>query len=310
MPLIPQQELILEKFLDQVDFGAGSVILDLDGTALLEERGKIYMSGSVERGIEEVVKLGRPLILNTLRFPISVIWTVARELEAVIKGKIPCVLLNGSLLGYIEKKEDKFVFEELAAFPLRGEEIEGIIRGLTELVDNNIRDIIFFYYPRDWREGEIIWTPEADRIEFLENKYLSASRVRAWTLKELEEKMKLAEPCMAFLLVDRPGDTLMAYQHSRPSSFFTHEGIDKAFGMREMARRLQISLENSVGAGDTLMDNFLSELGLAVLVGNDRLPFRGVRETIILKDPIELGELITCFAALYEKRRNKSSNEN
>jgi hydroxymethylpyrimidine pyrophosphatase-like HAD family hydrolase len=308
MPLPHSHELVLERFLKQSNFNAGAVVLDLDGTALLEDRGKIFISGSVEKGLREVRKLNRPVILNTLRFPLSVMRTVAREWIGIYEEQIPAVLLNGSQVGFITHREDKLHFEEVKSFPLMPDEIDEIVEGIRELVDNNIRDIILFYYPRDWREGEVIWTPERNRIEKLSKKFLSATEVVAWEIGELHEKMKSAEPCMALVLVDRAGDTLMAYQHNRPSTFYTSEKVDKRSGLSHMAEVLGISLEDSVGAGDTLMDSFLEMTGLSVIVGNDSLPYKGVKETVAVKDPIELGELVSLMARLARSHMKTSTS--
>jgi hydroxymethylpyrimidine pyrophosphatase-like HAD family hydrolase len=302
MPLTPTHHLVLEQFMNQADFRAGSVILDLDGTALLEDKGKVFISASVEKAVQHIVALGRPVILNTLRFPLSVIRTIAQEWIEISGPRIPAVLLNGSVIGYFEKQGEDIVFDELASFPLLAEHTHGMVRGIQQLIENNITDIILFFYPRNWREGEIIWTPEPQRIEGLQKKYCSASQVVSWSLRELYRRVHKAEPCMALILVDRPGDALMAYQHSQPSTFHTRPGVDKAFGTREMAALLKVSLKDSLGAGDTMMDNFLTEVGLATLVGSDRLPYRGKQETVIVNDPRELGELISSFAQMAQSR--------
>jgi hydroxymethylpyrimidine pyrophosphatase-like HAD family hydrolase len=306
MPLPHSHELVLERFIRQSNFGAGAVVLDLDGTALLEDRGKIFISGSVENGLRDIRSLHRPVILNTLRFPLSVMRTVAREWIDIYEDQIPVILMNGSQLGFITHREDKLHFEEVKSFTMSPIEIDQIVDGLRELVDNNIKDIILFYYPKDWREGEVIWTPERNRVERLTERYLSASEVVAWEINELREKMHQSSPCMSLLLVDRPGDTLMAYQHKQPSTFFTSNGVDKAHGLVEMASTLGVSLPDSVGAGDTLMDNFLTVTGLALVVGNESLPYQGEKETLMVRDPIELGEMITCIAHL---ARSHSSHQ-
>src|SRR5437879_6441717 len=59
-----------------------------------------------------------------------------------------------------------------------------------------------------------------------------------------------------------------AYQHSKRSNVFTHKGIDKLSGSQALAGHLGIDLRDSIGAGDTEMDRFLSGVGLAVIVGS------------------------------------------
>ena len=302
MPLSSTHHLVLEHFVSHTDFSSGAVILDLDGTALLEDKGKVVISSSVERAAHEIVDLGRPVILNTLRFPLSVIRTVGREWLDVLGERIPVVLLNGSQIGFVARQGDSVTFEELVSFPLLSEHIHGIIRAIQELLDNNIRDLILFYYPRNWREGEVIWTPDENRIPGLIQKFKSASHVVSSNLRELYRNMQRAEPCMALVLVDRPQDELMAYQHSQPSVFHTRPGIDKTYGTRELAKHLGFMTKDSIGAGDTMMDTFLGEVGLALIVGNDPLPFRGVRETVVVDGPGELGEFLHAFVGLI--RRN------
>ena len=91
----------------------------------------------------------------------------------------------------------------------------------------------------------------------------------------------------------------MAYQHTKPGSFFSHEGVDKLSGAREIAARIGIELPQSLGAGDTEMDTFLNGVGLAVLVGNDpNLELRGTVHTIRLANVLELGHLLFRLARI------------
>jgi hypothetical protein len=92
----------------------------------------------------------------------------------------------------------------------------------------------------------------------------------------------------------------MAYQHSKPSSFFTTKGVDKLSGTRAAAKHLGIDLASSVGAGDTPMDIFLDGVGLAVRVGGMELPFRGTHSTIKVKDSFELGDVLFRLAGIQE----------
>ena len=59
-----------------------------------------------------------------------------------------------------------------------------------------------------------------------------------------------------------------------------------------MGQNLNFDLSESLGAGDTPMDTFLSGVGLAVTVGGMELSFRGLRNTIRLSDSTELGLLL------------------
>lgn len=146
--------------------------------------------------------------------------------------------------------------------------------------------------------GEIIWTPIAEKVIHVKEKYASASSVTAIELTKLQEQLHAEEICMIFLLIERPADDLMAYQHSRPSSFFTRRGVDKLFGTQAIAEYLGIDLVHSVAAGDTPMDNFLSGAGLAVQVGGRDLEFRGIHSTVKLANSFELGDFLFRLAEL------------
>src|SRR5215207_10540056 len=90
--------------------------LDLDGTALMEDRGRIFISGTVEKGVKAMHDLGRTVVINTLRFPLSVIHTVGDAWYQIADAPILTVLLNGSVLGYIKRTTDgELHYEEILA---------------------------------------------------------------------------------------------------------------------------------------------------------------------------------------------------
>jgi hydroxymethylpyrimidine pyrophosphatase-like HAD family hydrolase len=171
------------------------------------------------------------------------------------------------------------------------------------MLDGGINEILVFYYPRDWRMGEIIWTPTPEKVTPIKEKYLSASAVTAVEFTKLRRQMQTEEICMIFLLIDAPQDKLMAYQHTKRSNFFTRKGVDKLFGAERIAARLGIDLAQSIGAGDAETDRFLGGVGLAILVGNQELEFRGSFETLRLKNPFELGDLLFRLAAIQREVR-------
>ena len=290
----------LRQFIDQSTFAtSGVVVTDLDGTAVHEYQGKTVIPKEVELGLMRHYERGRPLILNSLRFPLSVIRTFGQEWYKLSNAPIPTVTLNGSLLGFVKKSEDsELVFEEAAAFRLTETEITETLQGVKGILDGGIKSILVFYYPRDWRIGEVIWTPVPENILAVKEKYTSASAVTAVEFPKLQEQMLSEEICMIFLLIDAPEDQLMAYQHTKRSNFITHKGVDKLFGARSMADVLHGDLRASLGAGDTELDTFLSGVGLALMVGNNELPFRGVVDTIKLRDSLELGAVLFRAAEL------------
>jgi hydroxymethylpyrimidine pyrophosphatase-like HAD family hydrolase len=290
----------LQRFIEQSSFAtSGVVITDLDGTAVHEFQGKIAIPKEVELGLMRHYERGRPLILNSLRFPLSVIRTFGQDWYRLSNAPIPTVTLNGSLMGFVKRTdESELVFEEAVAFPLTKEEIVEALKGVKAILDGGIKNILVFYYPRDWRIGEVIWTPVPENIIAVKEKYASASGVTAVEFSKLQDQMLAEDICMIFLLIDAPEDQLMAYQHTKRSNFITHNGVDKRFGADAMARFLQSDLRESLGAGDTELDNFLSGVGLALLVGNHELAFRGVIDTIKLRDSMELGAVLFRAAEL------------
>jgi hydroxymethylpyrimidine pyrophosphatase-like HAD family hydrolase len=293
----------LRIFIERSRFSTnGGVITDLDGTAIHEVEGRTFISTPVEYGLREIYKMGRPVVLNTLRFPLSVMRTFGKEWLKISGAPVPVVLMNGSQVGYVDRDEnDELCFEELDAFPLTAPEIEEVLVGVQGLLDGGIRDILLFYYPRDWRMGEIIWTPVSEKVLPVKEKYKSASSVTAVELPKLREQLLSEEICMIFLLIEVAADRLMAYQHSKPSSFVTHKGVDKLTGSAAIAAKLGFDLADSIGAGDTPMDVFLSGVGLAVHVGSFDLEFKGLKETVKLKDPPTFGDFLFRVAELQKE---------
>ena len=284
----------LRHFVNQSSFVAsGAVITDLDGTAVHEFQGKIAIPKEVELGLMRHYERGRPLILNSLRFPLSVIRTFGQDWYRLSNAPIPTVTLNGSLAGFVKRSEEaELIFEEAVAFPLTAAEITEALKGVKGILDGGIKNILVFYYPRDWRVGEVIWTPVPENILAVKEKYASASAVTAVEFEKLQEQMLSEDICMIFLLIDAPEDQLMAYQHTKRSNFITHQGVDKLSGARAMADLLKCDLRSSLGAGDTELDSFLAGVGLALIVGNNQLPFRGLVDTIELRDSLELGAVL------------------
>lgn len=228
--------------------------------------------------------------------------TFGREWYSISNAPVPTVLMNGSQLGYIiENGEGTLSHKEIAAFPLEENEIDEVINNVRELIINGIDNLLVFYYPRQWIKGEIIWTPAGDKVGAVQHKYQSASAVYTSELNELSETLKAEDICMIFLLIDIPQDKLMAYQHTKKSSFFTHKGVDKLSGAKQIARYLNFSLNDSVGAGDTEMDTFLKGVGLAIHVGYNILPYHGNFPSLHVPGSSELGELLFELAAMPKK---------
>ena len=300
MALPASQSAQLQHFFNHSKFEeCGALITDLDGTAIHEFEGHYSIPQSVQLGLDKIYDLGRPIILNTLRFPLSVIRTFGKEWYKISNAPIPTVLMNGSQLGYImQNNEGKFLYNEIDAFPLEPNEIAEVLQIVTSFIKNNDLDLLVFYYPRDWEQGEIIWTPLTDKTETVQKKYVSASKVYSSSLENLQSELHEQEMCMIFLLIDVPQDRLMAYQHTKRNNFFTHKGVDKDFGAQKIAEHLQFELKHSIGAGDSEMDNFLRSVGLAIHVANPLLSYEGVLPPLKVKNSSEFGEILFELAAM------------
>ncbi|MBC8089846.1 MAG: phosphotransferase [Phycisphaerae bacterium] len=300
MSLAPEISAQLRAFHDGSQFAnRGAVIVDLDGTAVHEREGRIQVAESVVEGLKAVTENGRRVVLNTLRFPINVIRTFGRAWSDISAEPLPLISLNGSVIGLLVPTESGDpLFEELACFPVTAEQIEQTVQGLETLLADGVDNVVLFHYPRDWRAGELIWTPNPERVDALISKYASAASVRSTPVSELREFLQSQGATMLSLLVDIPEDRLMAYQHFDPNQFITAPGVDKLSGAREAARLLEFDLAHSVGAGDTGMDNFLAGVGLSAHVGPRALEFRGQIDTIRIRDPLELGAMLFELASL------------
>ena len=284
----------LHAFLADGRFATGGgFVTDLDGTAVLEREGRIYLPPEVEAGLKHIHAGGRPIVANTLRFPLSVIRVFGDEWQRATAADLPLVTLKGSQIGRVVRSASgEVAFDEWHAQPLEEAELLETLAGVDVMVDDGLRDLLVFHYPRDWTRGERIWTPDASQVERVRAKYRSASHVYGGTTATLRDTL-LAEPqCMVFMLIDVPEDRLMAYQHTQRNSFFTHAGVSKRSGAEAMARHLGMDLSCSIGAGDASPDDFLSAVGFAVIVGNNDLDYRGLSYTARVDTIAALGDLL------------------
>ena len=303
MALSIEQSHKLDEFFQTSNFSTkGAVVTDLDGTAVHEYQGMIVIHKEVEMGLKKIYDLGRPVIINTLRFPLSVIRTFGKEWYSISRKPIPVVLLNGSQLGFISQVNGELVFEQLESFPLEAIEIKQVVTGVGELQQAGITDLILFFYPEDWTQGEIIWTPAEEKVPAIREKYQSASSVISCSVSELEGILLQNPVCMILLLIEAKDDQLMAYQHTKRNNFFTHNKVDKLFGTLQMAKHMDFSPEDSLGAGDSNMDVFLDGVGLSVHVRTPDLPFHGKLLTLKLQDYHAYGEILTKLSSMQKKQ--------
>jgi hydroxymethylpyrimidine pyrophosphatase-like HAD family hydrolase len=297
-------DALIERFVSECGFTRnGAVMTDLDGTAVHEFEGRITIPKSVSHALTDLRRLGRPIVLNTLRFPLNVIETFGREWYEVSGAPLPLVSLNGSVVGHLHEDANGAIqFEELSVTQIPASTCEAVVGELERILASGIDDVVLFYYPSDWRAGERLWTPVKDRQAALLQRYKSAQSITSAPLDELACTLLACAPSMLFVLLDASHDSLMAYQHVRPNQFVTAQGVTKASGAETAARRLNFKLEASVGAGDTMMDSFLSTVGLALRVGNPNLPFQGRHATVDLAHSLALGEF--CFRLADQVRRS------
>jgi hydroxymethylpyrimidine pyrophosphatase-like HAD family hydrolase len=292
MALTLQQSDELNNFIHKSNYlTKGAVITDLDGTAVHENSGTTIIHKDVETGLKNVYETGRPVVINTLRFPLSVIRTFAKEWYNISNLPIPVILLNGSQLGFIRQHEEGFIFDQLVAFPLKESEkakVVNSIEGFKEIIN----DLVLFYYPEDWTKGETIWTADKNKVPLLQNKYKSAEKVITGSLQDLSGLLNNGSICMILILIESTKDKLMAYQHTRRNNFITSANVNKDYGSREMARLLEFNLDDSVGAGDSEMDVFLNTTGISIHVRNEKLPFKGKYSTLKLDDFHDFGYLL------------------
>jgi hydroxymethylpyrimidine pyrophosphatase-like HAD family hydrolase len=272
----------------------GAVLTDLDGTAVHELEGRVYIPLEVERGLKRMHDLGRSVVINTMRFPRSVLDAFGVEWYRVTASPIPLVSLNGSQIGYLVIAPDgTLMFEQIASYTLTPGELDELLIGVEAMVHEGAADdLLVFFYPRDWHIAEVIYTPVRGRLAATIDKYRSAHEVFCGPVQALRDRLMSTEVCLVFLLNDAPQDRLMAYQHTERTRFLTHEGVDKRHGALQIARHLGIDLEHSVGAGNAETDNFLSAVGLAAIVGNADLDFKGVHGTLRLPDPLAWGRVL------------------
>lgn len=300
MPLSPELSAQLRQFyLTSAFIERGGIITDLDGTAVHERDGTVFIAESVTRGLKALVELGRPVVINTLRFPLNVIRTFGRAWSAFTAEPVLLVSLNGGMLGFLTPTEaGETTFDEVAAFPIADAQIDETVDAFAALVKDGIDNLVLFHYARDWRRGETIWTSRPERIAGLEAKYRSASTVRSSSLEELRDSLHREGAIMLSVVADIPDDRRMAYQHANPNRFVSATGVDKLFGAQEAARFLGFDLESSIGCGDTPMDSFLAGVGLAMHVGPMHLEFRGTTDTVRVRDPSELGDALYDLAGM------------
>lgn len=297
MALTEEQKIILQDFVCQPGFRQhGGLITDLDGTIVQHQDGNYTIPTEVLAGLKELYQVGCPVILNTIRFPISIINTFASVLYPIFQNPIPVISLNGSQWGYISPGiNGEFCFSEVGAKSLNATEIKSFIADLRFLDEKKVPNITVFYYPRDWTKGEIIWSAEENRVSEMAQTYKSAARIYSGSRQLLEENLAAEDISMIFLLVKKdliPGSHL---QHNL-KDFYTAAGVNKLTGAHAFVNQQGFRLDNFIGAGDTPMDVFLKETGAVIKVGDLPLPFDCQAPIFPVKKVAGIGEVFTHIA--------------
>jgi len=292
MSLTKEQRVQISDFSDRLDFiHKGGLMTDLDGTVIQEQEGRYFMPEKVQQGLMDMYNTTCPIVINTMRFPMSVIKTFANDWYDISKASVPLVSLNGSQIGYINKEtKSKFTFEEIDAFPLKKAEINHFISDIENILSNAGR-IVVFYYPRDWKKGEIIWIPEKDRLAEAKERYKSASKVYTSDLQTLKDNLAEEDICMIFLKVSQDAGT--SFDHTNFKDFYSSNKVDKLFGAKKIISHLDREMSNFIGAGDTPMDVFLKEIGQAIKVGNMDFHFEFNSNVLRLEQVSDIGEVFT-----------------
>src|SRR5688500_18489668 len=102
MSLDPKIADVVDVFLNESEFFvSGAVITDIDGTAIHEVDGRLFIPEPVEFGLKAIYDRGRPVVLNSLRFPLSVMRTFGKEWLTISGSPIPTISMNGSQVGYV-----------------------------------------------------------------------------------------------------------------------------------------------------------------------------------------------------------------
>ncbi|WP_221392700.1 HAD hydrolase family protein [Dyadobacter sp. NIV53] len=293
MSLTIEQKKQISDFTDRREFvEKGGLMTDLDGTVIQEHEGKYFMPDLVREGLVKMYNAQCPVIINTMRFPISVIKTFATDWFVMSKASVPLVSLNGSQIGFINKdKKSKFTFQEIEAFPLKKEEVKKFISDIEQILEQG-GSVLVFYYPRDWVKGEIIWTSDKEKTSETKDRYRSASHVYNSNMEELTRNLESEDICMIFLKAIQ-SDPATPFTNTDYKDFYSHQNVDKLFGAKKMISHLEREIHQFVGAGDTPMDVFLKEVGQVIKVGGLNMNFEFNSPVIELKHVPDIGEVFT-----------------
>lgn len=293
MSLTKEQKKQISDFTNRPEFvELGGLMTDLDGTVIQQKDGRYFMPEQVREGLTDMYNTSCPVVINTMRFPLSVIKTFATDWYDMSKASVPLVSLNGSQVGYINKdNKARFTFEETDAFPLKENEISKFISDVDAILSNN-GNVLVFYYPRAWNKGEIIWTPDKEKVEETKKKYRSASHVYSGKLNTLHDHLLSEDICMIFLLATKT-DADVPYLQTNHKDFYTRRNVDKLYGAKKMISSLHRKIDHFIGAGDTPMDVFLKEVGQVVKVGNMDFPFQFNSPVLHLDHVPDIGEVFS-----------------
>src|SRR5262249_4518930 len=122
----------------------GGVMTDLDGTAVHEADGRVYVSAPMEAGLKRMDDLGRTGVISSLRFPASVIHSFGEAWYRIANAPVPVVSLRGSQCGFLVQRPASIAFEEIDATCLDANEIAEMVRTTATLLDGGLREVLVF----------------------------------------------------------------------------------------------------------------------------------------------------------------------
>ncbi len=289
----------------------GGLVTGLDGMAAPRGAGRVRLLPALGHALRTVHDRGRPVIVQTPRPPLSVMALLAGDSRRLAASPLPLVALQGSLVGHVVARDDGSPgFDELAAWPLAGDEIDELMAGVQGLVDDGVGDLLLRFCPRDWRLGESVWTPDPRRVPWLRQRHREAREVFACGVAELHERLGAQPVCLLHLRIDDDadrsadditgrGDRRHAPGAGRPrspdaarSSVHVHAGVSGRQGVALLARQHGVDVAQSIGVGSSVLDDFLGDVGFAIHLGRRSALPDGVWHTTRVADPPELGALL------------------
>ena len=220
-------------------------------------------------------------------------------------NSIPVVLMMGSVVGELTLSDDgKLTYNNLLSLPFHQDQaaqvgnkvLEHLNKGVEGQSNENIQ-YKFSYYPNaklDQLNGEMVWTPkEADNN--IIQLYQPYSTIDNGPIEDVLEKFKESGSVYAILTAsNRINGKIVLEENFSPS------GMTKSTGLNIALDRFGLHRRSIVGFGDSRKyDDFLDDVGLAGIVGQDEVPFKGTIGTLHIPSPNEFGPVLSGLIHFY-----------